>query len=98
MDNGGKAATAFLLGVIAGGVAGILFAPKTGRETREEVSRYMKDAEGKLSGSLSKTKDELIKAKDGLKKAKDEIKKRVDKTFRRADDAEDSIESSNELS
>jgi gas vesicle protein len=60
MDNGGKATIAFLLGVIAGGVAGLLFAPKTGDELRDDVNRYAKDAGEKIS----RKKDELKKRMD----------------------------------
>ena len=48
MDNNGKTAVAFLLGVITGGVLGIMFAPKSGKETRADVQRYIKSAEAKL--------------------------------------------------
>jgi gas vesicle protein len=41
--------SAFLLGIIAGGAAGLLMAPKTGKETREDVERYVKEVEGKLN-------------------------------------------------
>ena len=48
MDNNGKTAVAFLLGVITGGVLGVMFAPKSGKETRADVQRYIKTAEAKL--------------------------------------------------
>ncbi|MDR2734022.1 MAG: YtxH domain-containing protein [Spirochaetota bacterium] len=49
MDDSGKMFAAFLLGIIAGGAAGLLLAPKTGREARENVERYVKDVEGKFN-------------------------------------------------
>ena len=55
MDSNGKAATAFLLGIIVGGVTGILFAPKSGRETRDHMQRYVKDTGEKFG----KKKDDL---------------------------------------
>jgi gas vesicle protein len=64
MDNNGKVAAAFLLGIIIGGAAGILFAPKSGKETREHVHRYMKNTEEKLC----RKKDEFMKKADDLKK------------------------------
>jgi gas vesicle protein len=49
MDDSGKMFAAFLLGIIAGGAAGLLLAPKTGKETRENVERYVKDVEEKFN-------------------------------------------------
>ncbi|HOG64937.1 MAG TPA: YtxH domain-containing protein [Spirochaetota bacterium] len=49
MNENGKTAVAFLLGVIAGGVLGIMFAPKSGKETRESLHKYIKSAEEKLA-------------------------------------------------
>ena len=37
MENGNKLVTGLLAGAIIGAVVGILFAPKTGKETREIV-------------------------------------------------------------
>ena len=36
-DSGGSFTTGFLIGAIAGGIAGILMAPKTGTETRAQL-------------------------------------------------------------
>lgn len=49
MNDNGKTAIAFLLGVIAGGALGIMFAPKSGKETRESFHKYIKNAEEKLA-------------------------------------------------
>lgn len=38
MDNNGKIALAFAAGVIAGAIAGVLFAPDKGSETRRKFS------------------------------------------------------------
>ncbi|MDI9638927.1 YtxH domain-containing protein [Kamptonema cortianum] len=37
----------FGLGALIGAIAGILFAPKTGAETREELATRLKEAKGK---------------------------------------------------
>jgi gas vesicle protein len=49
MNDSGKTAVSFLLGIIAGGALGIMFAPKTGKETREDLQKYIKNAEDKLA-------------------------------------------------
>ena len=43
-------ALAFLDGAIAGAVAGILLAPRSGEETRRELSRYARKAEKQRLG------------------------------------------------
>ncbi len=58
MNENGKTAVAFLLGVIAGGVLGIMFAPKSGKETRESLHKYIKSAEEKLA-RLRHRRDQL---------------------------------------
>jgi len=75
MENNGKAAAAFLFGIIVGGIAGLIFAPKPGRETRGYMQQYMKETEEKLN-----------KKKDELKKKADDLKKRFDKALQTEDE------------
>ncbi len=58
MNDNGKTAVAFLLGVIAGGILGVMFAPKSGKETRESLHRYIKNAEEKLA-RLRQKRDQM---------------------------------------
>lgn len=74
MDNGNKSATAFLLGLIAGGVLGILFAPKSGKETRDDIQNYLNEAEKKLE-------EKKIEIKEATAKHMATIKDQVSKTF-----------------
>ena len=75
MDNSGKTTVAFLLGALAGGVLGILFAPKSGKETRSDLQRYLKEAET----SLQKKKIEI---KEAASRQMDKIKEQVHKTVK----------------
>ena len=52
----GKFALGALFGAAAGFVAGILTAPKSGKETREDIKRTASDVKGKAS----KTRDNLL--------------------------------------
>jgi len=69
MDDSGKMFAAFLLGIIAGGAAGLLLAPKTGKETRENVERYVKDVEEKFNQKKEAFKRRL--RKDASEEAQD---------------------------
>lgn len=66
----GKYAVGALIGAFAGFVTGVLLAPKSGKETREEIKV-----------KANKAKDEaVIKAKDIRKKAGDAAEDAIEKT------------------
>lgn len=67
----------FIVGGIAGGVLGILFAPKPGKETREDIAeaaaeikkeaqKFAKDAKDRVDGFVEESKEVIAKlsAKD----------------------------------
>ena len=45
------------IGAIAGAVAGILFAPKSGKETREDIKNYLGEMKDQISEKLSQAAD-----------------------------------------
>lgn len=45
------------IGLIAGGVTGILLAPKSGKETRKDITNYLDDFQDKLIGKIGDIKD-----------------------------------------
>jgi gas vesicle protein len=67
-DSGGTLA-AFLLGAVAGAVAGVLLAPKSGKETREELADWLQERRAKGEEFLSKIKDEGGYKKDAIEAA-----------------------------
>jgi gas vesicle protein len=58
---------AFLGGAIAGAVAGILFAPKSGEETRRELKRYARKTEEEL---IEKAKEARAALDDVIERGK----------------------------
>jgi len=42
------------VGVLAGAIAGILFAPKSGKETRKDIAKYLYEIKEKIADELSK--------------------------------------------
>ncbi len=81
MAKGKKFGIGIILGAIAGVVAGFLTAPKSGKETREDIrkkagevkgtaERKLKDAHKELEGVVA---DAKVKGKDLQGKAKDEM-------------------------
>jgi gas vesicle protein len=62
----------FIVGGIAGGVLGILFAPKSGKETREDIAeaaaemkkeaeKFSKDARERVESFVAESKDVIAK-------------------------------------
>jgi gas vesicle protein len=47
----------FLKGALLGVVAGILMAPKSGKETREEIKRYYEEISDRISEELARMKE-----------------------------------------
>ena len=47
-DKKKNSGIALIFGAIIGGIAGLLFAPKVGKEIREDVKKVLKDSEIKI--------------------------------------------------
>jgi len=74
---------AFLLGAAAGALAGILMAPRSGAETREQLADWLKEGR-------EKTRDFIDKEKDTLRHKKEQISSAIEaaqKAYREAGEA-----------
>jgi gas vesicle protein len=58
-----------VFGVMAGAVAGILLAPKSGKETREDIKKFAEDFEEKAVDVYTDSKKILMKKIQDVKKA-----------------------------
>ncbi len=67
-------AIAFLLGLVSGGVAALLLAPYSGKETREKLKEGFKKATDKALETFEETKEVTKAHKDALKTAFEEGK------------------------
>lgn len=61
-NQAGALALGVSIGCTVGAVAGVLFAPRAGKETREDVSRRSKDAWEKIKDTASSTGQRMVKA------------------------------------
>jgi hypothetical protein len=79
-DNTSTVILAFLTGGVVGAALGVLFAPKSGKETREDIARAVEDvkektdvltqdAKSKIEGFVEEAKDKL--AGDETKETED---------------------------
>jgi gas vesicle protein len=81
-DNVGSKVTYFLVGLGVGALVGILFAPKSGEETREFLTKKAdegKDYAQRKAKELRERADELIeRSKDAAVRGKDSISAAVE--------------------
>ncbi len=81
-DNAGAKFSYFLVGLGIGAMIGILFAPRSGKETREyltERAEEGKDALLRKSRDLREQADEYMdRAKDVVRKQKDQISSAIE--------------------
>ncbi|MGM9988713.1 MAG: YtxH domain-containing protein [Bacillaceae bacterium] len=61
------AAAGVLTGSIVGAVGGLLFAPKSGKETRKDIADYSNNVTTEISDKLSDGKEKLTEATSKLK-------------------------------
>jgi len=73
-DKSGEFLKGLLIGGVAGAIFGILYAPKSGRETRAEIAR--------------KTEDLLVQAKEDYENALERSKKTYESALKRLRDLE----------
>lgn len=65
----GKVATGVALGALAGAAAGILFAPKSGKETRKDIEKFAQDTKEKGIELFEKAKKEVAVKVENVQKA-----------------------------
>ena len=58
-DNGGSSLGWFLAGLGIGALVGVLYAPKSGRETREDLASGAQDAKEKANQYVEQGKDQV---------------------------------------
>jgi gas vesicle protein len=63
-ENNRDVITAFLLGGSIGVIVGLLFAPRSGRDTRRRLERWMEDIEERSEDILAKGRDILENGRD----------------------------------
>ena len=68
-DDGGGAGNifiAFILGAVSGAAVALLFAPASGRETRERLSERAEEARARAAEAAAKGRDVLTQGRETL--------------------------------
>lgn len=61
------ALTSVVTGSVLGAVSGVLFAPKAGKETRQDIAKYSENVTHELSDKLTEGKERLNEATGKIK-------------------------------
>lgn len=64
-----KLATAATVGSAAGAIAGLLLAPKSGKETRQDIAKNVKIASENVRSSAVNVKEKAVEVQDNIKTA-----------------------------
>jgi gas vesicle protein len=70
-SNVGTAITFLLIGLGAGALAGLLLAPKTGKQLRRDLKRGYEDARDRIDDWAEEAKDRVREATDRVRDAAD---------------------------
>lgn len=74
MDNKGDFLAGVVVGAVMGAVVGILFAPASGRETRERIAEKGREVKEQAVDTARETKEEITNtSKELLDKLKDKL-------------------------
>jgi gas vesicle protein len=84
-NNIGTAVTFLLIGLGAGALAGLLLAPKTGKQMRRDLQRGLEDAKDTLG-------DWADEAKERVRDASDRVRDVASKGVEMADDLREKVE------
>lgn len=83
--RGGESLVAFLVGAIAGAIAGVLFAPRPGKETRQKIRHWAEDVKEKGGEILEEGKERLTTKKEQISAALEAGREAYRKTGKNAD-------------
>ncbi len=62
MSNTQNTVTGLLIGLLVGGAAGVLLAPKSGKETRQDISKRLTDLLNKANDMKKELQNSLVDA------------------------------------
>lgn len=75
----GKFALGALVGAAAGLVAGILTAPKSGKETRADIKAKATEVKGKATNKVNEVKGKAAEVTEDVKEKAEELKGRTER-------------------
>ena len=92
-ESARKVLSGLAIGSVVGGLAGILYAPKAGKETRQEIAGEIKDT---AAATKEKVKETVQEVKEQVEDLKDKRIAIVDKTAYNTGKLEDGLHEAKE--
>ena len=81
MNKTGLFIGGMLAGAALGAVAALLMAPKSGKETRDDMLSKLHDLEDELSSIRNKTKEKGMELKDEIRTKINDLEKRIERVI-----------------
>jgi gas vesicle protein len=81
MRNTNKILTALGIGIAAGGILGLLLAPRKGAETREMLAKKGTQLSGTLKDGIHEGQKKFNTLKEGIKEGMNNINKKVEEVM-----------------
>ncbi|PZX13808.1 gas vesicle protein [Breznakibacter xylanolyticus] len=81
MNKTGLFIGGMLTGAALGAVAALLMAPKSGKETRDDMLSKLHDLEDELSSIRNKTKEKGMELKDEIRTKINDLEKRIERVI-----------------
>lgn len=81
MNKTGLFIGGMLAGAALGATAALLFAPKSGKETRDDMLSKLHDLEDELSSIRNKTKEKGMELKDEIRTKINDLEKRIERVI-----------------
>jgi gas vesicle protein len=85
----GTAVTFFLIGLGAGTLAGLLLAPKTGKQLRRDLKRGYEDAREAVGDWADEAKDHVREASDRVRDVGERVRDAANRSVEMAEDLRD---------
>jgi gas vesicle protein len=77
MNTSGKILTAAAVGLAAGAVAGLLLAPRSGKETREMMKKKGTEAADAIKGGFEKGRQQAVDLKEKAEEKMRDVNRKV---------------------
>ena len=78
MKSGNSFLTGLIAGAALGGILALLYAPKSGKETREQIKNKFAELEGELENLKVQARDKTGKVKENLAQKLADLQREID--------------------
>lgn len=81
MGNSNKILTALGVGLAAGAILGVLFAPRKGKETRDLLNKKGRKLSEDIKDGIAESQRKLNTLRDGFKESRNNLEKKLEEVM-----------------